>query len=128
MSDTDIQARLAHLRNTGFVAREVLDVGAYKGTFASIVRRVFPEARLHLFEANEAHSRDLENAAHALGNCEVNIGLLGSEAVSLFRLQDKNGPLKVQAALGLPEQRTLSKRRRTSVCTTMASSALMATQ
>jgi nitrate/nitrite-specific signal transduction histidine kinase len=28
--------------------------------------------------------------------------LLGSDAVSLFRLQDKNGPLKVQAALGLP--------------------------
>lgn len=30
--------------------------------------------------------------------------LLGSQAVSLFRLQDKNGPLKVQAAHGLPAE------------------------
>lgn len=30
--------------------------------------------------------------------------LLGSEAVALFRLQDKNGPLKVQATRGLPAE------------------------
>ncbi|MBE7551523.1 MAG: GAF domain-containing protein [Anaerolineales bacterium] len=30
--------------------------------------------------------------------------LLGSDAVALFRLQDKNGPLKLQAAQGLPAE------------------------
>jgi FkbM family methyltransferase len=76
MSDSDIHARLLHLRNTGFIAREVLDIGAYKGSFASIIRRIFPEARIAMFEANEAHLRDLGNVARTLGNCEVHIGLL----------------------------------------------------
>ncbi len=94
MSDSDIQARLIHLRSTGFVAREVLDIGAYKGLFASIVRGVFPEARVHMFEANEVHSHDLENAAQTLGKCEVNIGLLGSEAgkeLPFYTLDERAG-------------------------------------
>jgi FkbM family methyltransferase len=94
MSDSDIHKRLAYLRSTGFVAREVLDMGAYKGVFASIVRRVFPEARVHMFEANDVHLPDLQNAAQTLGNCELNIGLLGSESgkeLTFYTLDERAG-------------------------------------
>lgn len=94
MSDSDIQARLLHLRNTGFVAREVLDVGAYKGTFAAIARTVFPEAHVTMFEANEANEPALAKAARALGNCDVNVGLLADRAgreVPFYTLDERAG-------------------------------------
>jgi FkbM family methyltransferase len=108
MSDSDIQTRLVHLRNTGFIAREVLDIGAYTGSFAAIIRRVFPEARISMFEANEAHSADLQNAAQALGNCEVNIGLLSDVAGKeecFYTLEERAGIISTGSSVYLEDIR-----------------------
>jgi FkbM family methyltransferase len=94
VNQSEFQSRLIHLRDRGFVAREVLDIGAYKGWFAGLVRGVFPDCRIHLFEANEAHSGDLAAAAQKLGRCEVHVELLGSEPdreTDFYTLDERRG-------------------------------------
>jgi FkbM family methyltransferase len=50
----DIRLTLANLRRSGFTPSTVIDVGAYDGSWARGVARIWPDARYVLFEPNPA--------------------------------------------------------------------------
>ncbi|PIT04894.1 hypothetical protein TSA1_32225 [Bradyrhizobium nitroreducens] len=71
--------RLTNLRNLGFRPNNILDVGAYVGRWTEVTRRIFPEAKFLMVEAQES-KRELLNAivAGARGQAQVDIALVGS--------------------------------------------------
>jgi FkbM family methyltransferase len=71
---------LENLRRLEFAPAMILDIGAYKGEWTAMVRRVFPEAQILMLEAQEERVPDLEvvRKAHA-GKTDYRISLLGAD-------------------------------------------------
>ena len=55
-------ARLANLRDQGFVPSRILDVGANRGLWTKAVRQIWPRAQLLMFEANPNLVPELEGS------------------------------------------------------------------
>jgi len=64
--------RLKHLMSKGFTPDIIYDVGAYKGSWTTTMKEIFPKATYYLFEANPENKSHLEKFDHF-------IVLLGSE-------------------------------------------------
>lgn len=52
MSTPNMFARLASLKNKGVIFDTILDIGANRGDWTAECRTIFPNAKYHLFEAN----------------------------------------------------------------------------
>lgn len=51
--------RVANLRRAGFLPRKIIDAGAYRGDWATMVSEVFPDAEILLIEPQPARAGDL---------------------------------------------------------------------
>lgn len=71
---------LLRLGRLGIAPGRILDIGAYEGWWARLARSVFPQAHIHLFEAQSEKKPALERAAADIGNAEVRIAALGAQA------------------------------------------------
>lgn len=83
MPSANLEERIELLRARAFQPEVVYDIGAYKGDCTRRMRTIFPEARYCLFEANEEHRAELEDAAagpSGTGSGTVAIGVLGDKA------------------------------------------------
>lgn len=71
---------LTNMRRLGFRPAHILDIGAYKGEWTMIARRIFPDASILMLEAQEERIPDLEaiKQLHA-GRTNYRISLLGAE-------------------------------------------------
>jgi FkbM family methyltransferase len=65
--------RLIFYKNKGINFRNILDIGAYNGSWTQLVKNIFPEANILMVEANT----DKENILKKIGN--YRIALLSSE-------------------------------------------------
>jgi len=52
--------RLALLKQKGFNPTVIYDIGAFKGEWSTTIQTIFPSAHFFLFEANKAHTRNLQ--------------------------------------------------------------------
>ena len=59
----EIEPALERLREQGFSPKLVYDVGAYRGEFAHMCRRVWPASRIVCFEAQHRAVEHLEQLA-----------------------------------------------------------------
>lgn len=59
----DMEWSLGNLRQNGFIPSAIVDVGAYKGEWTTMVRRVFPEAAVLMIEAQEEKASILSQLA-----------------------------------------------------------------
>jgi FkbM family methyltransferase len=71
---------LRRLRDAGFTPRGILDVGAYRGDFARVARRIFHDAPILMIEALEEQSPVLDKLAREIGRASYAIALVGAEA------------------------------------------------
>lgn len=71
---------LTNMRRLGFAPKFILDIGAYKGEWSTMVRPIFPEAEILMLEAQEERIPDLEMTKRNLGGqIDYRISLLGAE-------------------------------------------------
>ena len=68
--------RFAWLQQHWYNPRVILDIGANTGEWTHSILRIFPNARVKLFEANPNCAADLRQR---FSECEIFIGLLGNE-------------------------------------------------
>lgn len=66
--------RLMLLSKLGFSPRTILDIGAYHGEWTKMARRVFPDSKIYMIEANKDNKKILKNVQQADG---YEIALLG---------------------------------------------------
>ena len=57
----DINRSLKRIKNLGISPRVIYDVGAYEGEFSDMCLKIFPAAKLYLFEANHAKIKILQS-------------------------------------------------------------------
>jgi len=70
---------LGNMRRLGFAPKFILDIGAYKGEWSTMVRPIFPEAEIMMLEAQEERIPDLDLAKKSLGGkVDYRISLLGA--------------------------------------------------
>jgi FkbM family methyltransferase len=62
-----IELALGQLSKSGYVPRVIIDSGAHLGDFTNSVRRLFPNAHIHMIEPQPACRVELEKIAAALG-------------------------------------------------------------
>lgn len=72
-------ARLTVLRQLNFSPRLILDIGAYQGSWAKHIHKIFPKAQVFLIEANQDHQSRLEKLTWVSG---FEITLLGEKTKS----------------------------------------------
>jgi FkbM family methyltransferase len=74
------ETSLGNMRRLGFRPTRVIDIGAYKGDWAEMARRVFPEAAFLMLEAQESQRETLEQVTRRNGpSFRYEIVLLGPE-------------------------------------------------
>jgi FkbM family methyltransferase len=102
---------LAALRDQGFMPNRVLDVGAYEGDFTRMVKQIWPEASVLMFEPNLAKLEPLEAVSREL-NVEYSDKLLGSKdgtEVTFNLLETGSGVFSERSDVSrTAEKRTLS--------------------
>lgn len=69
---------LTALKARGFDPKVIFDVGAFEGTFCQMARRIWPDSRIMMFEANADKEPILQSVATQTG-ADLRIGLLGPE-------------------------------------------------
>jgi hypothetical protein len=75
-----IERSLENMRRLGFRPSFAVDVGAYRGEWTVLARKIFPETSFLMVEAQEGRQRDLEVVKHNLGSgVDYRIALLGAE-------------------------------------------------
>lgn len=86
---------LLRLRDRGFDARHIVDVGACQGDWTRLCRRVFPQARVLMVEPQERHRARLQQLVEAgAGNLAFESALLGPPgmvAADFHVLDDPSG-------------------------------------
>ncbi len=87
----DMWSRLAHLRDTGFAPRQIVDIGAYEGTWTTRCAKLFPQAHFLMLEAQDAKAAALgEVRGRMNGRADYTIGVLSAEAgaeVTFFEME-----------------------------------------
>lgn len=71
-------ARLANLARAGFHPRQIIDAGAFEGEWATLARKVFPDAELLLIEPQPQLATRLRRHCEALGRASCVCALLGA--------------------------------------------------
>jgi FkbM family methyltransferase len=86
---SNVPAMLSHVRANGFSPETIIDVGAFVGDWSTCARRVYPNARCIMIDANEDNRPQLAEAAQRIRNAEYEIALLGPEnsGVVVFHVQ-----------------------------------------
>lgn len=86
---TNVPSLLNHVRANGFIPETIIDVGAFAGDWSTCARRVYPNARCIMIDANDDNSAQLAEAVQRIRNAEYEIALLGPEnhGVVLFHVQ-----------------------------------------
>jgi FkbM family methyltransferase len=56
------EGRLLQLERQGFAPKTIFDIGAYRGEWSRAASRIFPDAKFHLFEANDENEPFLAKA------------------------------------------------------------------
>lgn len=74
----NMELRLRHLARRGLDPRHLADVGAFQGGWATMARRIWPEAWITMLEANLDKEAPLTAVAGRIG-AELKMGLLGPE-------------------------------------------------
>ncbi len=75
----DISWSLQQLRRFGFYPKHVVDVGAYRGQWASTCLEVFPHAKMVCIEPQEEPQDELRRLAHKYPNFRVIQTLVGAK-------------------------------------------------
>ena len=71
---------LGNMRRLGFEPKMIIDIGAFKGEWSTMTRKVFPDAEILMLEAQEERIPDLDAAKKLLGGkIDYRISLLGAE-------------------------------------------------
>lgn len=74
-----MRATLRRLASQGFTPRHVLDVGAYEGEFAALVRSIWPDTAISCFEPQPDKCRVMEARFRADGRVKVFNELLAAQ-------------------------------------------------
>jgi FkbM family methyltransferase len=74
----NINKSLKRIKSLGITPRVIYDVGAYEGEFSDVCLEIFPEAKLYLFEANQAKI-DVLKSRFKNSNVEINNVALGDQ-------------------------------------------------
>jgi len=106
--------RLTNLRNLGFKPENILDIGAYVGRWTEVTRRIFPEAKFLMIEAQES-KRELLNAVvdGARGQARVDIALVGATPGQATFYEMETGSSMYPEMTAVP--RTLLTKQRTTI-------------
>lgn len=85
-----MEESLHRLRRAGLQPRRAVDVGAYRGDWTRVVKRVFPAVRVLMVEPQESMAPSLRYTERSLPDVEVEFALLGSRVSSAveFLLDD----------------------------------------
>lgn len=62
-----LEPRLITLRESGFIPRTILDLGAHRGDWSVLVHSIFPSADIFMVEANVDHANELKEHDWAKG-------------------------------------------------------------
>jgi len=73
----DVRWSLMQLRRFDFVAKHIMDVGAYKGNWTRLCLDIFPEATITCIEPQDAYQKELQELAKINLNVQVIKTLLG---------------------------------------------------
>ncbi len=98
-----VEVSLRRLRALGFRPANIVDVGAFQGTWTQMVKGIFPDAAVLMIEAQPAKEQILETvSAQYNGEVDYKISLLGPEArddVPFFELQTGSSILPEQSSI-----------------------------
>lgn len=92
----DQLAALEHMRDAGFDARVIVDVGAYVGKFAQMVQTVWPASRVIMFEPQPDKQAGLEALVRSNPHIALRQAVLGAttgEDIE-FRLHESASSMK----------------------------------
>jgi FkbM family methyltransferase len=84
-----MEASLENMKRNGFDPKVVIDVGAYRGEWTRLCKRIFPSAQVLMIEPQSARRRELERV---LAECErvtletVLVGSSKRDAVGFYEL------------------------------------------
>jgi len=73
------------MRRNGFYPKTIIDVGAFQGDFSRMVRRIYPDAAIHMFDANPEKEPLLSAAIREIGGARYYMALLGPESAESMR-------------------------------------------
>lgn len=102
------------LKSLGFSSRACIDVGAYHGEWTKLFRSVFPDAAVHMIEAQEGKRARLESVASTMGgDITLDIALLGPEEGRRVQFHEMETGSSVFAESSPYERRTEDRTMRT---------------
>ena len=78
LGSPDLQWSLMQLRRLGFIPKHIMDVGAFKGDWARVGVKTFPEATIFCIEPQNESQQDLQELAREYSNIKVIQTLLGA--------------------------------------------------
>lgn len=73
----NVESSLVLMKRNGFSPKVVLDVGAYRGDWTRICKRIFPAARVLMIEPQEARKSDLERVIAEFPDVKLACVLVG---------------------------------------------------
>jgi len=74
-----MRASMLNLRSNGFHPKSILDIGAFRGDWSRLARRIYPQAAIYMLDANPELAQPLDAAVRELGRAEMHIALLGAQ-------------------------------------------------
>jgi FkbM family methyltransferase len=95
-------ASLRNMQRNGFRPGSIIDVGAYQGDWSRMARRIFPEAPIYMFEANEDKDPILAATCQEIGGAKHRIALMGpraSEMVDFYVMETGSSVLSENTAM-----------------------------
>jgi FkbM family methyltransferase len=99
---------LSDIAKRGFSPKTIVDVGSYHGDWSVMVKSIWPQANIIMFEANQENESILKSTANRI-NAQVYFELLGSEdgkQVDFFVMDTGSSVYEENS----PLQRTVEKR------------------
>lgn len=101
---------LLNIKNLGFNPKVAIDVGAYNGEWTAMFKKIFPDARVLMVEAQNSKADNLKNLTTQLPGTAFHIGLLGATSGQqiVFNINET-----VSSALPEYKENTFAKETRT---------------
>jgi FkbM family methyltransferase len=90
-----VEWSLRNLRENGFLPTVMLDIGAYRGDWTLMAKRIWPEAAVLMIEADPARMPDLQAVAGSQPGVRAVQALLGAEAGTSVRFYDQESASSV---------------------------------
>jgi 16S rRNA G527 N7-methylase RsmG len=70
---------LLNIKKQGFNPRFTIDVGAFDGEWSVMFKKLFPDTKILMVEAQESKKEHLQSVANSLADAKLHIALLGAE-------------------------------------------------